>query len=396
MKPQAQEMFDSKKISIIEFREKLLMEELEKYRTAITGERESILPYIRDENGRYSESKTWEFIDELTEYAYRYEEYCKETIRNSCEENSWEAEEAEIYAGASEAFSEEEKEYIQSFLYCVIRIAESNPWRNTQGASQTFEDFIRFSEEHYEGLGQLYAAEAKAEACGDDYRDMKGICRPASWLTHLFTGKCLTAQYEDGIKKEFRGYISPIVRSALDDMDCEPYELLDRLIEKFGEDEPGDLYEEVCEELCGEEDLIREKAPCREWEETDELTEKQRAARDAERKRLEETRRLAQEEKERIKKEFCGKEQFVERYLTFKNYQYSPKYEEPSSFGMEDMRLLHLIRNLNGVVKGMVRLFTESRGLSRIQDNDFYFTATALLRQSGRKLQKMVPVKQEE
>ncbi len=368
--------FDSKKISIIELREKLLMEELEKYVADITGERESILPYVRGGDGRYSESKTWEFIRELTECAYIYEEYCKENMRKECREDNWPEDETELYASASDWFSARAEEYLQNFLYCVIRIAEANPWRNTQGVSQTFGDFIRFSREHYEGLGRLYAAEAEAESYGDSYTGMKGIYGPASWLTHLFTGKYLSAQYEDWVKEEFRGYFSPQLKHVLKELDCEPHEVPRRMDEILGEEETDEEFEKICADI--EADLFAK------------LTEKQRAEELVKRKEQEEKRRLAEEEKERIKREFCEQEQFVNRYLAFKNCHYFFEYENADSFEQTDFSLMHLVTDLSGVVKGMLRIFTECRGISRLQDDDAYFTAAALLRQSGKRFRKLV------
>ena len=55
------EQFTQKEIEMMEFRERLFLEQVEQYRAAVTGEQESILPFVRDENGVYSEEKTWEF-----------------------------------------------------------------------------------------------------------------------------------------------------------------------------------------------------------------------------------------------------------------------------------------------------------------------------------------------
>ena len=59
------EQFTQKEIEMMEFREKLFLEQVEQYRAAVTGEQESILPFVRDENGVYSEEKAWKLIDEL-------------------------------------------------------------------------------------------------------------------------------------------------------------------------------------------------------------------------------------------------------------------------------------------------------------------------------------------
>ena len=42
------EQFTQKEIEMMEFREKLFLEQVEQYRAAVTGEQESILPFVRD------------------------------------------------------------------------------------------------------------------------------------------------------------------------------------------------------------------------------------------------------------------------------------------------------------------------------------------------------------
>ena len=64
-----------KRIALLKFREKLMAEELEQYRIHLTGEYESILPYIRDGEGHYSPEKTEEVIEELVGYVRLYHEY---------------------------------------------------------------------------------------------------------------------------------------------------------------------------------------------------------------------------------------------------------------------------------------------------------------------------------
>lgn len=369
MKPT--EVLSSKDISIMEFREKLFMEEIEKYVTVITGEHESILPYIRDERGIYSEKMTWEFIHELTKCAHVYWEYHKENLRREYEDEKYPDWEIEMLAGASDAFSTKEKEYLQSFLYCVIRIAEANPWRNTASLTQTFQDFIRFADEHYEEAGRLYAAEATAEAYRNDYKFLKGIYRPASWMTHLFTGKYLSDMYAEEAEKEFFGYLSSGLRRELKEIGCRPSQLSEREFAGMEEDE----MERICEQ--SEKNDLKD------------LSEEERAGYYARAKREEEKRQKAKEEKERIKTQFIEQKQFVDRYLTFKNYRYALEYEEAYCMDDEEISLAEIVTNLSAIVKGMVRLFTESRGLSRLQDDDAYFTAIALLKQSNKRFWKL-------
>ncbi|MCI7812953.1 MAG: hypothetical protein SO016_13105 [Lachnospiraceae bacterium] len=365
------EMLSSKEISMIEFREKLFMEEVEKYVAVITGERESILPYIRDENGIYSEKMAWEFIGELTKCAHIYWEYQKEKDRREYENEKYPVSEIEALAGASDAFSAEEEEYLQSFLYCVIRIVDANPWRNTLKVTQTFQDFIWFANEHYEEAGRLYAAEATAEACGNHYENLKGIYRPADWLTHLFTGTYLSDRYSDWEQEEYFGYLSPALRRELEEFNCKPSRLRDEISSGLDSDE----IDRMCAQY--EEDYLAD------------LSEEERAAYAVRVARKTEKERKAEEEKERIKAQFAEKEQFVRRYLTFKEYRYAPEYEEACAMDEDDLSKMYIVQNLDVIVKGMVRLFTESRGLSRIQDDKAYFTATALLKQSNKRFWKL-------
>lgn len=361
----------SKDISIMEFREKLFMEELEKYAAAITGEQESILPFVRDESGAYSEKKTWEFIRELTKCAFVYREYDKERLRQEYEEDGWADAEIEAAAGASFGFSEKEEEFLQSFLYCVIRIAEANPWRNTGGVTQTFRDFILFSGEHYEEAGRLYAAEAAAECSGDRYENLKGIYRPASWLIRLFTGKCLSDGYTEGEQKEYFGYLPAELREQLREFGVRPSELLGKITEGLDEEEIEKMGSQF------EENYLEG------------LSEKERVRYEARRKREAQRRQKAEEEKERIRAEFICQEEFARRYLTFKKYRYAPEYDRICVMDADEISLTETVMGLDKLVKGMVRLFTESRGLSKIQDDNAYFTATALLKQSNKRFRKL-------
>lgn len=357
------ESLTSKDISIIEFREKLFMEEVEKYVAAITGEQESILPFVRDESGNYSEKKTWEFIQELTKCAHTYWEYEKQKWREERKKEHMLDWMIEDIAGASDAFSVEEEEFLQGFLYCVIRIAEANPWRNTSGVTQSFQDFIRFSRERYNELGELYAAEAEAEANRNHYAKLKGIHRPASWLIHLLTGKYLSDYYTETIEKEYYGYLPPMLREELEAYKCRPSELYDKQLEDMPD-------EEEIERMCNEN----------EQNFMDSLSEEERAEESLRSsivsERMQKEEKKKQEEKDRIKQQFVEAKQFMKQYWRFVNGYVCSSYECP----------LEISERLECVIKGMVRLFTESRGLSRLQDDDSYFSATALLRQSNKRL----------
>ena len=105
------EQFTQKEIEMMEFREKLFLEQVEQYRAAVTGEQESILPFVRDENGVYSEEKAWNLIEELIKCSEVYFQYMNQRRDSEKEEeflNFW--------------LNETSKEFLRDFFYCVIRI----------------------------------------------------------------------------------------------------------------------------------------------------------------------------------------------------------------------------------------------------------------------------------
>ena len=127
------EQFTQKEIEMMEFREKLFLEQVEQYRAAVTGEQESILPFVRDENGVYSEEKAWNLIEELIKCSEVYFQYMNQRRDSEKEEeflNFW--------------LNETSKEFLRDFFYCVIRISETNAWRNKQRATQTYQEIITY------------------------------------------------------------------------------------------------------------------------------------------------------------------------------------------------------------------------------------------------------------
>lgn len=99
------EEYSSQDISLMEFREKLFLEEMERYTTAITGERESILPFVRNESGHYSEEKTWALIRELTRCAHIYWEYYKEQLHREERAEGSSEDFIELAYSAADSFS---------------------------------------------------------------------------------------------------------------------------------------------------------------------------------------------------------------------------------------------------------------------------------------------------
>ena len=100
-----------------------MAEELEQYRIHLTGEYESILPYIRDGEGHYSPEKTEEVIEELVGYVRLYHEYEADCSLREQEEmygREW-TEAGNVFPG----FSEEAETFFRNFFYCALRISEA-------------------------------------------------------------------------------------------------------------------------------------------------------------------------------------------------------------------------------------------------------------------------------
>lgn len=127
---------------------------------------------MRDENGVYSEEKAWNLIEELIKCSEVYFQYMNQRRDSEKEEeflNFW--------------LNETSKEFLRDFFYCVIRISETNAWRNKQGATQTFQDFITFSKQEYADECELYKDEVFADIMRTgDYHFVKGIFGRADFL----------------------------------------------------------------------------------------------------------------------------------------------------------------------------------------------------------------------
>ena len=329
-------------IALLKFREKLFLEEMEQYRAGLTGEYESILPYVRDEDGRYSEKKTCELIDELTDYARLYRRYESEEYRQKVERSGRSDEEIEELMIFSSEFDSDMENFFRDFLYCALRISEMDALCDPDGkdisrATQTFHDLLWFSGDHYKSSEELYVQEAVSEAVSSDYADMKGIYRPASWLVHMLTGKDLSALYPEELQKEYFHCIPSGLRRAIEELGCTPAEF--------------------SRTNCEAEFLSNE--------------------------------RLMKETAEQIKKQFAEPEKFVECYLNFRCKRYDPRYDsaDPESV-IEVIDMMNMAYSLDDYVKAAVQLFTEKRGISHLQDDDTYFTAMTLLRRAEKQLKK--------
>lgn len=88
-------------IKLIEFRRNKLRELTSQIERTISGKNHRFAPYISRENGKYSEEKTWQFIDRLMNCLERYLQY--------------------KYDGKRDVLTDEERDFYRSFLYCAIR-----------------------------------------------------------------------------------------------------------------------------------------------------------------------------------------------------------------------------------------------------------------------------------
>lgn len=329
-----------KRIALLKFREKLMAEELEQYRIHLTGEYESILPYIRDGEGHYSPEKTEEVIEELVGYVRLYHEYEADCSLREQEEmygREW-TEAGNVFPG----FSEEAETFFRNFFYCALRISEAEELcdvdgEDISGATQTFHDLLWFSGDHYERQAQLYAEEAVAEGLRNNYDGMKGIYRPASWLVHLFTGKNLSDLYPEDLQKKYIFQLPVEIRNGMERVGCKPSEYFDYFL-----------------------DGISSSAEQR-------------------------TEKAAEE----VRKRFSEQEKFVESYLSFRSQKYDPAYDSLYVGGSIDkIAMMETACRLEDDVKTAVLMFLEKRGLSHLEDDDTYFTAAALLRRAGKRVKE--------
>ena len=247
-------------IEIIELRNQLLEEEIHNFSSLITGMGESLLPYVQNEHKKYDEKKTWKLIEQLTEYARLYMQYDrKERYKHAAEAGlSEEYIQDTIQAGAEMLPGQKHsvEKFLQSYLYCALRISEANPWRNTGNASQTWEDLTVWAKNPYEHWGDLYAAEAYADCYLNTmsvevpYENIKGMFRPASWLMQLFTGKFMTDTYTTEERAFYYGYLPKDIKERLKtpvqsiaEFKKEEEQELDALLDSL-----GDLSDEAAED----------------------------------------------------------------------------------------------------------------------------------------------------
>ena len=340
------EQFTQKEIEMMEFREKLFLEQVEQYRAAVTGEQESILPFVRDENGVYSEEKAWNLIEKLIKCSEVYFQYMNQRRDSEKEEeflNFW--------------LNETYKEFLRDFFYCVIRISETNAWRNKQGATQTFQDFITFSKQEYADECELYKDEVFADIMRTgDYHFVKGIFGRADFLVRLLSEEFITGHYSEEKRKRYYPYLSEFLKGELGSEEAVPHEFAKALSEA----------EEEAIEMAMEQDG---KKP--------------------------DPENLVLKEQKLIKENFVQKEEFLKRYFNFRKELFW-WLDEETQMNYTDIFIMddegereQVVLSLEKIVRGALRLFAEINQLSCLQNDDAFFTAGAFLRQQSKEIKRL-------
>ena len=366
-------------IEIIELRNQLLEEEIHNFSSLITGMGESLLPYVQNEHKKYDEKKTWKLIEQLTEYARLYMQYDrKERYKHAAEAGlSEEYIQDTIQAGAEmlpgQKYSVEK--FLQSYLYCALRISEANPWRNTGNASQTWEDLTVWAKNPYEHWGDLYAAEAYADCYLNTmsvevpYENIKGMFRPASWLLQLFTGEFMTDTYTTEERAFYYGYLPKDIKERLKtpvqsiaEFKKEEDQELDVLLDSL-----GDLSDEAAEDA----------------KQTNYGIYRDKAAYEASRQKESKRKKGQISERERIRQQFDYSEEFIKQYTIYRNFLRAFNEEEVTP------DLEYFISVFPRVIKGTIQLFTLSNGSGKLLDDDAFFVSIALLRKAGKRIREI-------
>lgn len=162
----------------MEFRKERLLHKTKKLEFLLSGRNRSLLPEIQTKAGRHSEKRTWQFIERLIESLEKYEK-C-----SACDEDDMDMLVEEI----DYVIPEEKKCFYRSFLYCVVRIAEEDPWWIwiTRG---TFDDVLKLVErtQYYDTKYELYFYEMYKTP------NIDGFFYCMDEIYRLFTGKRITS-----------------------------------------------------------------------------------------------------------------------------------------------------------------------------------------------------------
>lgn len=125
-----------KSINNLRFRKEKMMEQAKRIETMLSGRYIHYYELMEDENGVYSEAKTWKMVEELLDALKRYDKFYASYDED---EEDFDIDELEDYF-----FSELQEAFYRSFLYCVLRWGYSGIG-NVDGKG-SFEDFIQMAD----------------------------------------------------------------------------------------------------------------------------------------------------------------------------------------------------------------------------------------------------------
>lgn len=333
----------------IKFRKKTLHDKLEQLEQMISGRDADITPYRKTKKGKYTETSVHHFLKEMMTALDDY-------IR------AWEPD-------AENQIPQKWKECAECFLYCVIRVMDSNLTWMEQWTSHfpktTFDQILEFSKDldmgnkrYYVLFAELYYG--KYEQMYDEL-DVKDFFWYCDWMYEELTGKEITDTISDALRKKVAHvYASEIEEKNRLDMvedEIEEKNKMDMLEDEINQ-EPE---EEISDDLCS--DLIFES-----------LSEEEQKQIEKDIEEAESYDKELQNRLEQWKKDFQNPEIFCERYLMFRELYFE---------GTLDM-----CGNFATLIEGMLDTYLYRKGLPGYADEDFFITAFTHLRKMTNQIAK--------
>lgn len=126
-----------KQVERLQYRKERLAEKANRLEFLLSGRGVSLLPLVRTKGGRYSEKRAWALVEDLLAALEKYEAYLQ------CLED--EEDEDRPLAEIACHLPEQEQAFYRSFLYCAVRVAESNPFW-IWGRRGVFHDILDLAE----------------------------------------------------------------------------------------------------------------------------------------------------------------------------------------------------------------------------------------------------------
>jgi len=126
-----------KAIQTLEFRKEKLMEQARRIEHLLSGRYIHYYPFMQEEQGVYSERKTWQMVEELLEKLKQFDKFY---VCYDADEEEFDDKELKNYS-----FGEREEAFCRSFLYCVLRWGYSGAGSHVGRGN--FVDLIEMAEE---------------------------------------------------------------------------------------------------------------------------------------------------------------------------------------------------------------------------------------------------------